>query len=125
MTFIKILLSTCSILGGSLSGGDVAPVINYSRLDGETKKIECQKMDNKGNEFVCLTEVPKDKSKIQKTPFGMFKLAEIDKVTMILVNESKSQIIQIKSDQVISHERILNPDSSSEKICAGRVLDKK
>jgi hypothetical protein len=107
MIFFKILLTSCSLLGGNFSGGDVAPNINYSRLDGEEKRIECQKMGNSGNEFVCLGETnlvnKSKKTKEFKAAFGVFKAAAINDNLIILSNDSKSQIFQIVKTQVLYH----------------------
>ena len=129
MNFIKILLTSCSLLGGNFSGGDVAPNISFSRLDGEEKNLECQKMSNDGHEFVCIyetkTKESSKKAKDVKTAFGVFKAATINDNTIILSNDNKSQMFQIIKSQVIYHERLLSTDSSSEKVCAGRLMEKK
>lgn len=130
MTFIKILLSSCSLIGGSFSG-DIAPVLNYSRLDGEQRLLECQKMDNNKNEFVCLSEISTKEvvrnqvSKKSQMLLGTFRSAEISSDSIILSNERKSQIFHINKNQIIYHERVLSESTSAIKICSGKVLQKK
>jgi hypothetical protein len=130
MNFIKILLTSCSLLGGNF-GGDVAPNLNYSRLNSEDSALECQKMGHDHNDFICVFEVPdttnrsKDAKKKSKVVFGLFKMAEISPEISILTSENKSKIFHIVKNQVIYHERTLTKELSSEKMCSGRVLEQK
>lgn len=125
IAYLKILITACSVIGSNLNSTDSVIKLVYSEEPTKEITVECQKLDNGSNQYLCwqFSMDEKTKKKVDEKTF-FYKIAEVDKNTF-LTNESKSQIYHLKESRVTFHERVLTTDKSQEKVCVGKVLEKR
>ena len=121
MQIIKILLSSCSILGASFS----SEPFKLTHVQSKPISLFCSVSPEKASSFDCeITEQsPKDQS--TKKRIKNFTFSIVDQSGLILGDKDSKELLQIKSSKVVYHERLLNDNASLEKVCTGLVTEKK
>ena len=121
MEFIKIILSSCGVLGAAFSGNP----FKLTYVESKPIQIECQGVSGQRHSLNCLFSEQAPNEKDFKTRKKAFKFSVVEGGGLVLADSKENEILQIKSGKVVYHQRLLNDSASLEKVCSGNITEKK
>lgn len=122
MTQFFIVLTACSVIGGSFEN-EKFELLNSK---GSLMDIECTKLSKSQDQYSCVFKIKEDgkfleNSSNAKAEIFTFHDAGIN--GKLLGNETLNQMIHWKKDRVVTHNRSLLDYMSAEKVCIGSIKE--